>query len=81
MKEIIGVDNEGTIEISLAEYRALQQMSGRVSALVDLIESDSSSFADINDVLRILGYGDFACDREIAKAKKEAATKGIEVPL
>ena len=81
MKEIIGMNEEATVEISLSEYRALQQMSGRVSALVELIEADSSSFADINSVLRILGYGDFACDREIAKAKKEAATKEIEVPL
>ena len=80
MKEMIGMNEEGTVEITLAEYRALQQMSGRVSAIVEMIETKESELVFTNDVLRMLGYGDFACDREIAALKKKAAAKGIEVP-
>ena len=81
MKEIIGMNEEGTVEITLMEYRALQQLSGRVSALVELIEAKGTELHYTNDILRMLGYSELACDREIAKAKEEAESKGIEVPL
>ena len=80
MKEVIGMNEEGTVEITLAEYRALQQLSGRVSAIVEMIEAKESELVFTNDVLRMLGYSGFACDREIAAQKREAEAKGIEVP-
>lgn len=80
MKEMIGMNEEATVEITLCEYRALQQLSGRVSALVELIEAKGTELHYTNDILRMLGYSELACDREIAKAKKEAESKGIEVP-
>lgn len=73
MKEIIGMNEEGTVEITLMEYRALQQMSGRVSACVEYIESQDSKYVEIDLVLKVLGYAEIACDREIARKK-------IEVP-
>lgn len=72
--------NENTVEITLAEYAALLDCRGRVHALVDLVEADSGIFVGINDILRMLGYSELACDREIAKAQREAKEKGIEVP-
>ena len=80
MKEVIGMNEEGTVEITLAEYRALQQLSGRVSAIVEMIEAQESDLLFVNNVLRMLGYSDFACNREIAAQKREAEAKRIEVP-
>lgn len=80
MKDYNEVNTENTVEITTTEYAALLDCRGRVHALVDYIEAMESHYIEINDVLRILGYSELACDREIAQAKKDAEAKGIEVP-
>lgn len=81
MKEVTSRNcNDYTIEITTMEYVTLIDARSRVHALVDYIEAMESNYIEINDVLRLLGYSELACDREIAQAKKEAEAKGIEVP-
>ncbi len=80
MKDYNELECNVTVEITQREYKLLQRTTGRVQACVDFLEAMESHYIEINDILRMLGYSELACDREISKAQKEAKEKGIEVP-